>query len=94
MSPFWGLEFLDVSYIFGKYVLLRKVVFDVRGWQLTSMVEWMDITLIREVRDSNLGPETAIVTYYFHSFSHSLQANAGILLHLGSETVDLLILPE
>ena len=54
----------------------------------------MDITLIREVRDSNLDPETAIVTYYVHSFSHSLQANAGILLHLGPETVDLLILPE
>ena len=43
MSPFWGLEFLDVSNIFGKCVLLRKVVYDVRGWQLTSMVEWISL---------------------------------------------------
>jgi hypothetical protein len=44
---------------------------------MNVMVEWLTLLLrIREVHDSNLRPETAILT---EGFPHSLKANAGMV---------------
>jgi hypothetical protein len=40
------------------------------------------LILVRKFRDSNLGPETAVVAALSYNFLQSLQANAGILPQL------------
>lgn len=58
------------------YTLCQRLVIEHR-------VQWISfLILIRQFRDSNLGPEKAVVAELSHNFLQLLQANAEILPQL------------